>query len=116
VDDYGEYLFKGYDALDTNQDGHTKGFSTAVGQFARTFDLDVHRLTRTLKTLSINRAAPPNDPWSQYLAARRIHAAEIAVAAFSCYKGRGSVDGAEDQEDWYRAEQELKAKRSLSPA
>lgn len=115
VDDYGEYLFKGYGALDTIQDGHTKGFSTAVGQFAATFCLDVHRLIRTLKMPLKNRPAPPNDPWPQYLVARRISAAEVAVAAFLRYKGRGSVDGA-DQEDWYCAEQELKAKHSLRPS
>ena len=115
VDDYGEYLFKGYGALDTIQDWHTKGFSTAVGQFAATFGLDVHRLIRTLKTPLMNRAAPPNDPWPEYTAARQIAATEIAVAAFLRYHGRDSADGA-DQEDWYCAEQELKAKRSLRPA
>lgn len=115
VDDYGEYLYTGYGALDQVETGHTKGFSTAVGQFAATFDLDVHRLIRTLKTPMRVRSEPPNDPWAGYLAARKIPHSEIAVPAFFRYKRRGSIDGA-DQEDWYLAEQELKAKRSLRPA
>jgi hypothetical protein len=39
---------------------------------------------------------------------------EIAARAYECWQERGCPVGS-DQEDWFRAEEELKKRRTLSP-
>ena len=104
----GEFLYQAYGPLDELATGHTRGFSTAVAQFAAAFGLDPHRLVRTLKTPFRDRPEPTGDAWARYLIDRRPRHADIEHAAFLRYVGRGGVHGSRD-EDWYQAEQELAA-------
>lgn len=113
ADQYGEYLFAGYGPLDELATGHTKGFSTAVGQFAAAFGLDPHRLIRTLKLPFLNHPPPPDDPWAQYLAARVIPEAETRLAAYLRYRGREPLTDGHDLEDWFSVEQQLRTERGL---
>jgi hypothetical protein len=116
ADQYGEHLFAGYGPLDQLATGHTKGFSTAVGQFAATFGLDPHRTIRTLKLGFLNHAPPANDPWAQYLVSRIIPEAETKLAAYLRYRARDPVVDGHDLEDWYSAEQQLRAQQGLHAA
>jgi len=68
--------------------------------------------SRALKVNPQNRVK--SDPVVQPNPVGTSDQSEIAARAYECWQGRGCPVGS-DQEDWFRAEEELKERKTLSP-